>query len=171
MIEFDQILKEATIQTEALLNLEDQGWINLSAGSEVIPVESRKLTVHDARLYGLKDPLAKRAVALMTDYSFGSGISWNAEDEKANSILTDFWTSLDNKPLFSAKGQRKSSDKLLIDGEIFFAVFLGSQTTIRRIDPLEITEFVSDPDDYENVRYYKRDWVDTQGKSHVDYYR
>ncbi len=171
LLEFDQILKEATTQVEAALSLEDQGWINLSAGSEVIPAASRKTTVLEARLYGLKDPLAKRAVVLMTDYSFGSGVTWNVDDKKASQVLTDFWYSPDNKSMFSAKGQRKSSDKLLIDGEIFFAVFLGKQTTIRRIDPLEITEFITDPDDLENVRYYKREWTDAQSKSHVDYYR
>lgn len=171
LVEFDQILKEATTQVESALSLEDSGWVNLSAGTDVIPAESRKTTVLEARLYGLKDPLAKRAIALMTDYSFGSGISWNTEDKKANQILTDFWYSPDNKALFTAKGQRKSSDKLLIDGEIFLAVFTGKQTTVRRIDPLEITEFITDPDDLENVRFYKREWTDTQSKSHVDYYR
>jgi len=169
--EFDQILQEATTQVEAALSLEDSGWINLSAGTDVIPAASRKATVQEARLYGLKDPLAKRAIALMTDYSFGSGITWNAENEKANKVLTDFWYAPFNKALFSSKGQRKSSDKLLIDGEVFFAVFLGKQTTIRRIDPLEITEFITDPDDLENVRYYKREWTDTQSKPHIDYYR
>jgi hypothetical protein len=169
--EYDEILREATRQTEEILNLEDSNWINLSAGTEVIPAASRKTTVQEARLYGLKDPLAKRAVALMTDYSFGSGITWNAENEKAANVLNDFWYSPDNKSMFTAKGQRKSSDKLLIDGEIFFAVFLGTKTTIRRIDPLEITEFITDPDDLENVRYYKREWNDAQSNSHVDYYR
>ncbi|MBU0778380.1 phage portal protein, partial [Patescibacteria group bacterium] len=168
--EFDTILKEATTQVEAALSLEDSGWINLSAGTEVIPAASRKATVQEARLYGLKDPLAKRAVALMTDYSFGGGIAWNAEDKKADMVLSDFWYAPYNKAMFSSKGQRKSSDKLLIDGEIFFAVFLGKNTTIRRIDPLEITEFITDPDDLENVRYFKREWADAQSRTHEDYY-
>jgi hypothetical protein len=169
--EYDQILKEATQQVEDALSLEDQGWINLSAGSNIISDADRKTTVQEARLYSLKDPLASRSIHLMTDYTFGSGISWNAENKEENKVLSDFWYSPDNKSLFSAKGQRKSSDKLLIDGEIFFAVFLGSETTIRRIDPLEITEFITDPDDIENVRFYKREWIDTQSSSHTDYYR
>jgi len=171
--EFDQILKEATQQVEDALSLEDSGWINLSTvTANVIPADQRKTTVKEARLYSLKDPLASRAVKLMTDYSFGSGISWNMKDEKAKNLLSNFWNASANQALFSAKGQRKSSDKLLIDGELFLAVFLGSQgqATIRRIDPLEITEFISDPDDIENVRYYKRDWIDMQSSLHTDYY-
>jgi len=170
MEEFDQILKEATQQVEDALNLEDKGWTNLSQGSNVIPADQRISTVRDARVYSLKDPLAARAVNLMTDYSFGRGITWNCEDEPADKILTDFWYSPANQALFSAKGQRKSSNKLLVDGEIFLAVFLGNEPTIRRVDPLEITEFITDPDDVENVRYYKRDWADVQGSSHEDYY-
>jgi hypothetical protein len=171
LTEFDEILREATTQVEAALSLEDQGWINLSAGSNIIPANERKATVNEARVYALKDPLASRSVHLMTDYSFGTGITWTTKEDKAKGVLEEFWFSPSNAALFSAKGQRKSSDKLLIDGEIFFAVFLSPQgATIRRINPLEITEFISDPDDMENVRFYKRDWTDTKGGQHTDRY-
>ncbi len=172
--EFEQILKEATQQTEEKLSLEDQGWINLSTlSSSIIPADLRKATVRDARVYALKDPLASRAIHLMTDYTFGTGITWSADDDKVNNALSLFWDSLNNRALLSPKGQRKSSDRLLVDGELFFAVFLGTkgQATIRRIDPLEITELISDPDDIEDVRYYKREWMDTQSALHEAYYR
>lgn len=174
LLEFDEILKEATTQVEAALSLEDQGWINLSQMTlNIIPDDQRRLTVQEARIYALKDPLASRSVHLMTDYTFGAGITWNTEDDKTGDSLNDFWDSPSNAALFSAKGQRKSSDKLLIDGEIFFAVFLGSngEATIRRINPLEITQFITDPDDLENVRFYKREWSDTKGTPHIGYYR
>lgn len=171
MTEFDLILKEATQQVEDALSIEDAGWVNLSAmTSEVIPQDQRITTVKEARLYSLKDPLARQSIRLMTDYAFGSGFSWNTEDKNVENLLTSFWDSAMNGPLLSPKGQRKSSDKLLIDGEIFFAVFLGNEPTIRRIDPLQITEILTDPDDVENVKYYKRDWSDAQGSSHTDYY-
>ena len=172
--EFDEILREATQQVEDALALEDTGWINLSSmTANVIPSAERITTVKEARVYSLKDPLAKRAVALMTDYSFGSGITWSMKDEPAKKLLETFWKAPENKPLLSPKGQRKSSSKLLVDGEIFLAVFLGVKgaATIRRIDPLEITEIITDPDDIENVRYYKRDWADVQGGVHTSYYR
>ena len=171
--EFDEILREATQQVEDALKLEDAGWINLSTmGANVIPSAQRIITVKEARLYSLKDPLGRRAVALMTDYSFGPGVTWNMKDEPAKKLLETFWDAPINKPLLSAKGQRKSSNKLLVDGEIFLAVFLGSsgQATIRRIDPLEIVEFITDPDDIENVRYYKREWTDVQGSPHTNIY-
>ena len=172
--EFDEILREATKQVEDALNLEDEGWVNLSTkGTEVIPDAARQTVAREARLYSLRDPLCRRAVALMTDYSFGPGITWTMKDEPAKKLLETFWKSPANKPMLSPKGQRKSSNKLLVDGELFLAVFLGpkGQSTIRRIDTLEITEFITDPDDKENVRYYKREWVDAQTQGHTDYYR
>ncbi len=169
--EFDEILKEATKEVEDILAAEDKGWINLSQlSSEVISGQKRIETVKEARYYALTDPLGTRAIRLMTDYSFGTGINWSMEDERASDVLSNFWDASINQPLLSAKGQRKSSDKLLIDGEIFLALFLGQESTIRRINPLEITEFVTDPDDIENIRYFKREWTDTQGKPHTDYY-
>ena len=98
---------------------------------------------------------------------------WNSDDEAAKKVLDGYWNSKANQAVLSARGQRKSSDKLLIDGEVFFALFLGNKddTKIRRIDPLEITEIITDPDDKEDVRYFKREWTDAQNKPHVDYYR
>ena len=174
MPEFDEVLREATQQVEDALNLEDQGWVNLSQqGVEVIADADRRTMAKEARLYSLRDPLCKRAVALMTDYSFGPGITWNMKDDPAKKLLETFWNAPANKPLLSPKGQRKSSNSLLVDGETFLAVFLGAQgqATIRHIDPLEITEFITDSDDKENVRYYKREWSDVQGKAHTNHYR
>jgi hypothetical protein len=75
--------------------------------------------------------------------------------------------------VLSCKGQRQNSYKLLIDGSIYFALFLGPEgkVTIRRIDPLEITEIITNPDDLEDVRYYKRQWIDSQGRAKAGYYR
>ncbi len=171
--EFDAILKEAIQSVEDSLKLEDEGWINLSQTSDVISPSERKLTIAKARTYALKDPLACRAIRLMTDYTFGGGMSWNSEDEGASKALSLFWDARENQSVLSPIGQRKSSDRLLVDGETFFAVFLGTkgQGTIRRIDPLEVTEIITNPDDIDDVRFYKRDWMNRQGQAKTSYYR
>ena len=171
--EFESILREAIASVEQSLQLEDSGWINLSRGKEVISPQERIATIAKARLYAIKDPLAMRSVRLMTDYSFGTGLSWNCKDEEVKEALSSFWDSPQNYNVLSPIGQRKSSDKLLVDGELFFALFLGSNgaATIRRIDPLEITEIISNPDDLEDVRYYKREWSNAQGIPKVAYYK
>lgn len=175
--EFEQILVEAYKSVGDVFAGEDKGWVNLSvssaAGINVLSDAKRKEAVNKARYYATMDPLARQAVRLWTDYTFGTGMTWSAKDEKANDALAKFWYAPENSGVLSARGQRKSSDKLLIDGEIFFALFLGpqGQATIRRIDPLEITEIITDPDDLEDVRYFKREWSDTQGQQHAAYYR
>ncbi len=170
--ELEIMLREATLSVEADLALEDAGWINLSAqAGEVISSAERITNLQLSRLYSTKDPLGKQAIRLWTDYTFGSGMTSHSEEEKTEEVRKAFWDSKANQGFLSARGQRKSSDKLLIDGEVFFAIFLGvKEAKIRMIDPLEITEIITDPDDREDVLFYKRSWTDTQGKTHIDYY-
>ena len=172
--EFEKILKEAYQSVEQSLALEDKGWVTLGgAGSNIIPDAERITAVQKARIYATKDPLARQAVRLWTDYTFGTGMNWSAKEDATTKAMSAFWDSPANAAILSPSGQRKSSDKLLIDGEIFFALFLkpGGEATIRRIDPLEITGIITDPDDLENVRFYKRSWSNTLGQQKEVYYR
>ena len=177
--EVEGIIREATQQVEDMLRLEDQGWINLtSVSGEVLSNQDRILNLKLSRLYYTKDPLGAQSVRLWTDYTFGTGLTWSVPDaegggKKTQTVLEAFWNSVANQAVLSVRGQRKSSDKNLVDGEIFFALFLGSQgvVTIRRIDPLEITEIITDADDIEDVLYYRRQWSDRLNVVHDDYYR
>ena len=172
--EIEILIREATASVEADLALEDAGWINLSGTtSDPITASERIRNVQLSRLYAVKDPLGKQSIRLWTDYTFGTGMTWTAEDETTQKVLESFWFSRENRDVLSIRGQLKSSDKLLIDGEIFFAIFLApdGKSQIRRIDPLEITEIVTDPDDIEKVQYYIRSWSDRQGSAHTTVYR
>ena len=172
--EVEQLIREATQTVEDELKLEDSGWINLSAGNDVITAAARIENLKLSRLYSTKDPLGRQSIRLWTDYTFGSGMTWSTEEEPTQKVLESFWDAKANNSVLSVRGQRRSSDKLLIDGEIFFAIFLGSRSEpprIRCIDPLEITEIITNPDDIEDVRYYKRQWSDNQSKSHTSIYR
>lgn len=172
--EVSEIIREATQTVEDMLKLEDEGWVNLSGTTaDVITAGQRIVNLQLSRLYYTKDPLGRQSIRLWTDYTFGSGVVWDTEDEKAKKVLQSFWNSPDNQSVLSARGQRKSSDKLLVDGEVFFALFLGPNgaVKIRWIEPLEITEIITDSDDREDVKFYKRQWSDAQGVSHTDIYR
>ena len=172
--ELQYLIREATISVERDLALEDLGWISLSGTTgDVIPAASRITNVKVSRLYSLLEPFGKQAIRLWTDYTFGKGMTWSTEHDNAKKVLESFWDNPQNRTVLSARVQRKSSDKLNIDGEIFYALFLGSkgEVTIRWIDPLEITEIITDPDDREDIRYYKRVWSDTLGQNHTVIYR
>ena len=170
---FDRLLMEATTSVEQSLAIEDKGWINLTLSGTEITSAKRIENIKYSRIYYNFDPLVSQAIRLWTDYTFGPGMSWEIEEEnkQTKNVLESFWYSSDNQPIFGSRGQRRCSDKLLVDGEIFFALFLGKESRIRTIDPLEITEIITDPDDIEHPMFYKRDWIDRQSSPHTDYYR
>jgi len=172
--ELEVIIREALATVEDELRLEDTGWINLSRTTgDVISAQARITNLNLSRLYYAKDPLGKQAIRLWTDYTFGTGMTAHSDEENTEKVRSAFWDSKANQSVLSARGQRKSSDKLLVDGEVFFAIFLGAkgEAKIRFIDPLEITEIITNPDDVEDARYYRRQWSDAQGKSHDTVYR
>jgi len=173
-LDYNNYLREATRQVEEELRLEDAGWINLSAtSSDPVTAAERITNLQLSRLYYAKDPLGKQSIRLWTDYTFGKGVTWKAEDETAGKILTVFWNNQENRACLSSAGVRKSSNKLLVDGEIFFALFIGKAglARIRRIDPLEITEIITNPEDIDDVKLYRRQWTDAAGHLHDEYYR
>ncbi len=175
--ELEFLIREATASVEADLALEDAGWTNLSGSTgDIVTAQERIINLQLSRLYATKDPMGKQAIRLWTDYTFGSGMTWRVKDEEnkqTKEVLESFWDAVSNKAILSARGQRRSSDKLLIEGEVFFAIFLGAggEAKIRHIDPLEITEIITNPDDKEDVRFYRRQWSDTLSVPHDDYYR
>ena len=171
MKSFDQLLMEATQSVEEELKIEDKGWLLLGGGGNIITEAARIANVNQSRLYYAKDPLGKQAIRLWTDYTFGGGMTWQSEEDATSKALKAFWDSPSNQPILSAQGQRKSSNKLLVEGEIFYAIFLGEEIVIRRINPLQIKEFICNPDDQEDVRFYRREWTNAQGQSKTAIYR
>ncbi len=174
--ELGVIMREATQTVEDQLALEDVGWINLgSTTSDAISGQARIVNLKLSRLYSVKDPLGKQSIRLWTDYTFGTGMVWsvNEDNEQTKKVLEAFWNAPENKSVLSNRGQRKSSDKLLIDGEVFFCIFLGAQgkATIRFVDPLEIAEIITNPEDKDEVQFYRRTWSDPQGNPHDTVYR
>lgn len=157
------------------LMADDHGWsiYGDNALDGDIQQSIRNLNVRRARICWHRDPLAKQAVRLWTDYTLGSsGAKFKAEDKKADAILQKVWNSRQNQVIFGFQGQRKSSVRLLVDGEVFFVLFgSGEETIIRRIpDPLQVTRILFDPEDGERPLFYRRDYA-VAGKVTTTYYR
>ena len=92
--ELATLIREATQSVEDMLSLEDSGWINLSGqSSDVITASARITNLKLSRLYAVKDPLGKQSIRLWTDYTFGTGMAWDTEDEKAKKALESFWNA------------------------------------------------------------------------------
>lgn len=149
-------LAEAFTQADIELALDDRGWLvgGKRMAGELDPM-SRQVQVNRARYYWLRDPLAKQAIRLWTDYAFGAeAVSWSCDDAGTMTSLNKFMKDRRNRRITSRRGMRRMSNKLLIDGELFFAVYTDG--VIRAFDCLQITDIITDPDDDDTVIAYKR---------------
>lgn len=155
-------IREAFTRADIELALDDRGWLvpGRQWTAADLDAQTRTTLVAKARLYWLRDPLMKQAVRLWTDYALGTGASWDSKDQKIKDQCDAFAKNRRNKMIMNSEGVRRSSKKLLVDGELFFAIFdaeSGSDVkTIRRIDCLQMTDIICDPDDEEHVLGYRR---------------
>jgi len=153
-------LREAYTQADIELTLDDKGWLvgGQKVASELDPI-SRTATINKCRFYWLRDPLVHQAVRLWTDYSLGgTAISYQADDDAVQKKLDVWMKDRRNRALLSTSGIKRLSTKLLVDGEIFFALF--DDGVVRTFDPLQITDIITDPDDDETILAYKRESKD-----------
>jgi hypothetical protein len=161
-------LNEAYTRADIELALDDRGWLSPSGRTTAeFDAQTRTVLVNKSRLYWTRDPLAKQAVRLWTDYALGTGITFKAEDATQQKMLEQFVRDRRNRRLMSSEGQRKSSKKLLVDGEVFFAIFgaEGQPKVIRWVDPNQITDIITDPEDNEHILAYRRQLPITNGKT------
>src|ERR1043166_3209272 len=169
-------IKEAFTRADIELALDDRGWLvpGRQWTASDLDAQTRTTLVAKARLYWLRDPMMKQAVRLWTAYTVGSGSSWDSKQPKIKEQLDAFANHRRNKSIMNSEGQRRSSKKLLVDGENFFAVFdpeggKSDPRTIRRIDCLQITDIICDPDDEEHVLGYGRLTAQDKRLYYADY--
>lgn len=158
-----QYLSEAFTQADIELALDDRGWLvgGKRMAGELDPL-SRQVQVNRSRYYWLRDPLVKQAVRLYTDYAFGAeAMTYHAlgddditPDKSTQDELDKFMKNRKNRRITSRAGQRRLSHRLLVDGELFFAVY--EDGTIRMFDCLQMNDIITDPDDEDVVIAYKR---------------
>lgn len=169
----EDVLQEATSAAELSLAIEDAGWVRLG-GLETggISEELRRKTVARSRAYWHLDPVARHVVRLWTVYSVGTGLSYKAREPGQQAELDAFFQDPRNRRVLSPLGQQKSSRKLLTDGELPFALFpFKDGLVVRRIDPLQITRVLTDPEDSERVLFYKREVQTANGRKRTTYLR
>ncbi len=137
---------------------------NVTSGSpgRAMSEADRRWHVQRARNYAARDPLCSQTYRLWVNYSIGRGVEFAAKDKAAKTVLDRFWNHPQNRNQLRYPGQERNARRLLVDGELFFALFdIGSgkqrSKLLRVINPLEITEIISNPVDVDDVWYYKRE--------------
>lgn len=141
------------------------GWTHLGGESSYeFTVSYLQRIVARARLFFLHNPLINRAVTLQSDYVFAQGMNIVATDKKINPVIQAF---IDNKgnqrELTGHQAKLLKEQTLMIDGNIFFVLFTArdddGMVQVRTILVDEITDIITNPDDANEVWYYKREWT------------
>lgn len=165
--------QEGIDPVDLALAVEDRGWTKLgNTQNGELPWLTRRLNIIRARLYWLLDPHATAAVRTWTNYTLGSGMTFKAADAGLQTQLQKFWDNPKNRTVTTAEGQRKHNRRLLVDGEVFYAIFDAEPTPlIRKIDCIEVTDFVYDPEDSEIIWAFRRERSLPDGTREVLFYR
>jgi hypothetical protein len=153
-------LREAVIElkesmAEVQLALDNVGWnpIGEDLDMQEIPLASIKKFTQVTRALATINPLAKRGIAVRTAYIWGNGITLEGLEE-----THEFAKSAVNKKyLLSDKAWIELEFCLATDGNFFLLVNKPKQT-VQRIPLHQITGTVSNPDNAEEIWFYKREW-------------
>lgn len=175
----NEVLQERIAELE--FATEDFGWQRLGGelGYEFSRDFLRRLVAR-SRLFFLQNPLINRAVTLQSDYVFAQGVNIQATNQLVNDVIQEFVDDVRNQAEFTSHSARLMKEQtLLIDGNIFFVLFTDKSDTgkvqLRTILVDEITEIITNPDDANEIWFYKREWVSQDeggvtGKQKTAYY-
>ena len=115
-----------------------------------------------ARVYWLKNPLIKRAVATQANYVFGQGLDVVAADEDVQTVVDAFMEDSKNRAeLTGEQAMLTKETELQVTSNLFFTFFtdpLNGATRVRTIPLSEITRIIYNPDDSKEPWYYYRQW-------------
>lgn len=155
---------------DAMLRLDDVGWKPLGGDEDAseIRLETIKTIAQTTRGLVAVNPLIKRGVAVRTTYIWGEGVKFEGIDEN-DPLLT---SATNKKFLFSPQAYAEIENAMATEGNLFVQVTkagsgrrrLGGDSTpkITRIPMREITGTVSNPENKEDVWFYKREWTQSE---------
>jgi hypothetical protein len=166
-----ETLEEALIDARQLLSAEDAGWASLTGQTgETITVESIRATSRVARVMALADPLIRRGVNLRCSYVWGGGVTIAAAQEKGaeqdvNAVVQAFLDDDANAKSFSSAQAREELERsLATDGNVFHSLVtspLTGRVQVRKIPFSQVVDIITNPEDSDEVWFYKREWTAT----------
>lgn len=131
-------------------------WTDYSLGAEgfTVEIEGEDTAVPAPTAKKVKAALAKKNVKEAMRLLEAAVDADQTEDDDLQNQVDTFLQDPRNLRLTSARGQQRLSKKLLVDGELFFAIFGGE--IIRTIDSLQIKGLIKNPDDDDETIAYVR---------------
>lgn len=153
--------KERLLELE--LALEDRSWKRLEAQSRF---EFSRWGIQQiiliCRLYRIKNPIIQRGILVSTYYVIARGVEISCDDEDANEVLQKCLKDPRNASELSVAALAQKEAAKYTDGNIFWCWFKDPEdgmTIFRHIDPVEIEEIITDPDDSTVPWFYHRRWT------------
>lgn len=148
---------------DVMLALDDVGYRTI--GDEYAEAEISLDTVRNSakstRSLLVLNPIAKRGVAVRTAYIWGGGVEFKGLDAKG----AFYKRSTNQKYLLTPQAWGEMEACLATDGNFFLLVDKGAVRTanadkakVSRIPMNQIKGTVSDPDNAEDIWFYKREW-------------
>lgn len=158
----NELLQERIAELE--LALDDAGYERI--GDSNFDKQFTKASIDKiaamARVYWLKNPLVKRAVATQANYVFGQGVDVVASDEDVQTVVDAFMEDSKNRAeLTGEQAMLTKETELQVTSNLFFTFFtdpLNGATRVRTIPLSEITRIIYNPDDSKEPWYYYRQW-------------
>lgn len=152
----DVVIKERLWELE--LALEDRGWVRETtlAALEFSRYGVGQL-IRICRIYGIKNPLIKRIAEICKLYVFGRGFEIRSEDPAINKIVQSYLE--DNDAELGHVGLAEKETEFQTDGALYFGLATSAgKVKVIMIDPLEIMDVITDPDDSARPQFFKRSW-------------
>lgn len=106
------------------------------------------------------DPHCRSIIDNWVNYTLGSGLQFNVDDEKVADVLKEF-----RRKNGMARREKEILRMGYIEGEVFLAFFINLNTgdiKIRRIRPQEVIDIETHPEDVENVFAYHWSYQDSR---------
>lgn len=148
---------------ELELALEDRGWVReISTSQFEFSLMGIQRIIAICRLYALKNPLIRRGIELSAFYLFGRGFSISSEDPDENEVIQDFFNNPRNAQEIGPRALFQKEQQLWTDGNIYWVFFADSVTgelLVRTIDPVEVVNIITNPDDASEEWYIHRRWM------------
>lgn len=153
----EAVVKERLWELE--LALEDRGWVRetTQAALEFSRYGVQQL-IRICRVYGIKNPIIKRIAEICELYVFGRGIEIRSDDDTANKVIQAFLA--DNDAEMGHNGLAEKEKDIQTDGALYFGLATDAKGFVRviMVDPLEIMDVLTDPDDTAKPLYFLRQW-------------
>jgi hypothetical protein len=184
-----RVMEAVAAATRQELLSEDASWQSLGSRATSSGYELSKSELDSAREKSLNlwmsDQSVAQGVKLTGSGVFGRGLATpTASDPAVQSVIDRFWEDDDNQlAAFSYFAQRDLGRRALIEGELFFGIHHSSadpNLKLALIDPGEIDEIITHPDNSRKAVLYKRSWTPqvwdfgkgayVSGEEKVEYY-